>query len=275
MSETVLKLSAPGTGWENGSPLGGGSFGALLLGGTDTEKIWLTEETVWSQKEMAPPDPEFREKIEYLKKMYLSGEKYIDEEAQRLLGDSMQCVCSFEYAGILEAILPGEGAVSGYSRELDLANAVFRASFKKGALHVKEEAFCSYPYEVTAVRWRFSEPCEMLVRFTREFIEETRYEEGVLTVTARTASGGHGFAVGVRPVTDGTAEYKNGRLYFAKGFHRLYVRRFLCRHARRDPCGGGGLRGDQGKPYRRFFLSVRPHLAYACGGARAFGAYGG
>ena len=60
MNETVLKLKNPATGWENGSPIGGGSFGAVLFGGTKTERIYLTEETVWSSSPMAPPDPAFK-----------------------------------------------------------------------------------------------------------------------------------------------------------------------------------------------------------------------
>ncbi len=209
MNETVIKLHAPAQTWEHGSPLGGGSFGALLFGGTDEEKIYLTEETVWASAPMAPPDPLFREKIEKLRAMYLSGEEYIDEAAAELLGDSMQRVCSFEYAGLLTVTLPG-GKASDYRRELDLAHGVFTAAFRKGALRVAETAFCSYPYMVTAVRYGFSAPSAVKIAFTRENAAAPYESDGVMLTDARTAQGEHRFAVGVKPVTDGTALLKNG-----------------------------------------------------------------
>ena len=212
MSETVLFLKNEATDWENGSPIGGGSFGAVLFGGVKTEKIFLNEETVWSQKPMAAPDPEFKAKIGRLRQMYLGGEAYIDEEAQRLLGDSMQRVCSYESAGVLEIELPGEGAVTDYRRELNLSNGMFRTAFKRGGRTVKEYAFCSYPYEVTAVRWRFSAPGDITLRFVREHIKAARYENGVWLVKAQTAFGGHGFAVAIKPDTDGEALFENGGL---------------------------------------------------------------
>ena len=46
MSETVLKRDTPALQWDDGSPIGGGSFGAMLFGGTQTEKIYLNEEFV-------------------------------------------------------------------------------------------------------------------------------------------------------------------------------------------------------------------------------------
>ena len=212
MSETLLYLNNEAACWENGSPVGGGSFGAVLFGGTETERVFLNEETVWSQKPMQPPDPEFKAKIERLRGMYLSGVHYIDEEAERLLGSSMQRVCSYESAGVLEIDLPGNGEVTGYRRELNLANGMFRTVFKRGTLRVKEYAFCSYPYEVTAIRYRFSSPGDLTLRFVREHIKDARFADGVWRVTAATAFGDRGFAVGIKPDTDGETEYVNGAL---------------------------------------------------------------
>ncbi len=212
MNETILKLRNPATGWENGSPIGGGSFGAVLFGGTRKERIYLTEETVWSSSPMAPPDPEFRQKTEKLRAMYLAGEKYIDEEAERLLGDSMQRVRSFEYAGLIEIRLPDLGEPRHYKRELDLEHGTFFAATQYPDNLVKERAFCSYPYEVTVVRYTFKKPCGAEIAFSREHTDTMEFTDGVLESVCCTSYGGHRFAVGIRPVSDGKISFRNGCL---------------------------------------------------------------
>ena len=216
MNETILKLKNPATEWENGSPIGGGSFGAVLFGGTKTERIYLTEETVWSSAPMAPPDPAFKAKIGELRKAYLAGEKYIDETAERLLEGSMQRVRSFEYAGLLEIRLPELGPARQYARDLDLEHGVFNMAAEFETNAVKEQAFCSYSYEITAVNYTFRAPVSAAVSFLREHTLQTPvWNNGVLEAVCATAYGDHRFAVGIKPVTDGTVSCRNGRLEIA------------------------------------------------------------
>ncbi len=212
MNETILRLNNEAGSWDNGSPIGGGSFGAVLFGGAKTEKIYLNEETIWSESPMAPPDPEFRNKIQRLRDMYLAGETYIDDEAERLLGDSMQCVKSYESAGVVELCLPEFGEVKHYKRELDLEHAVFSCAAQYACGTVKEEAFCSYPYEITAVKYTFPAAGSVKIAFTREFTDAVEYNGGVLEATCHTGYGNHRFAVGVKPLSDGAVSFADGCL---------------------------------------------------------------
>jgi alpha-L-fucosidase 2 len=212
MNETILRLNNEAGSWDNGSPIGGGSFGAVLFGGAKTEKIDLNEETIWSESPIAPPDPEFRKKIQRLRDMYLAGETYIDDEAERLLGDSMQCVKSYESAGVVELCLPEFGEVKHYKRELDLEHAVFSCAAQYACGTVKEEAFCSYPYEITAVKYTFPAAGSVKIAFTREFTDAVEYNGGVLEATCHTGYGNHRFAVGVKPLSDGAVSFADGCL---------------------------------------------------------------
>ena len=212
MNETVLKLNHEAAGWEDGSPIGGGSFGAVLFGGVKKERIYLTEETVWSEGGLLPPDPEFKNKIDTLRRMYLAGDKYIDDEAERLLGDSMQRVRSFEYAGLLEIRLPDLGELRHYKRELDLANGMFYTAFQCGDTIVRERAYCSYHYEVTAVRYACRKPLDLEAEFLRERNVSMEFNNGILEAVCQTQYGDHRFAVGIKPVTDGTVSFLNGCL---------------------------------------------------------------
>jgi len=210
MNEKILLLNNEAREWDNASPLGGGSFGAMVFGNTDTEKIYLTEETIWSSEDMGENDPEFFDKIQKLRNMYLSGEKYIDDEAERLLENSMKRVRSFEYAGILKIKPDICGEVSGYKRELSLNTGVLNVSYKKGDILVKEQAFCSYPYEVTAVKYNFSSPVSLSVSYEREHVKKVSFSNGILIINAKTAYGDHCFSVGIKPITDGEITEKDG-----------------------------------------------------------------
>ncbi|MCH5198124.1 MAG: glycoside hydrolase N-terminal domain-containing protein [Oscillospiraceae bacterium] len=212
MNEKTLTLFNEATEWDNGSPLGGGSFGAMLFGGTDTEKIYLTEETIWSSADMGENEPEFYDKVQTLRNMYLSGNKYLDDEAKKLLAGSMKSVRSFEYAGILKITPEISGEVSEYKRELSLCSGVLDVSFKKGEIEVKEQAFCSYPYEVTAVKYNFSAPVCLSAFYEREFAEKPTFSDGILLINAKTAFGEHGFTVGIKTVTDGVLTENCGKL---------------------------------------------------------------
>ena len=69
----ILHMTAPAEGWETASPVGNGSMGAMLFGDPAGEKIYLSEETVWSGEKHDSTDPSFRKKIDLLRKMHLEG----------------------------------------------------------------------------------------------------------------------------------------------------------------------------------------------------------
>ena len=73
MKNHVIKLKTPAENWEHGSPIGGGSFGAMVMGGTDTEKIYLCEESIWSGEERDTTIKDFPERVNTLRRMYLDG----------------------------------------------------------------------------------------------------------------------------------------------------------------------------------------------------------
>ncbi len=45
---SVLWYTQPAKQWDHGMPIGNGRMGAMVMGGTASERIQLNEETVWS-----------------------------------------------------------------------------------------------------------------------------------------------------------------------------------------------------------------------------------
>ncbi len=225
---TKLHLENPATEWENGSPVGCGSLGAMLFGGTGKEQIYLTEETIWSSNPPWDGDPEFRVKIEKIRDMFRNGNlENIDEKTNELLGNSMRRIGSLEYAGKIEIFLPGydteETIVKEYSRDLLLDKGMFECSYLIGDNKISEEAFCSYPKRVFALKYDFSKGTDLIIRYERENLSSLKYidREGYVDpeysipssdfscgffAEGSTVSGGHRFAVASGVRTDGDVE---------------------------------------------------------------------
>ncbi len=200
----ILHLAHPAREWEDGSPIGNGSLGAVLFGGTDVEKIYLSEETIWSGGKIDALDPDFRKKIDALRELFLTDRlSEVDDEAERLLEGAFNRIRSVEYAGRLDIAADLSGEITNYRRDLDLTAGIFTCAYEKGGVAVEETAFASHDYRNVAVRYAFSVPTDLTLAFVRENVTEREYANSRYTVSARTAEGDRHFAAGIRTETDG------------------------------------------------------------------------
>lgn len=207
-----LFLLQPAEKWSDAFPVGNGSMGAMLFGDPYSEKIYMSEESIWNGDKINPEGSDFRKKVGEMRRMYLSGVKSFDEWAKDNISDGIFCVKSNEYAGVITLTFADKAQVENYRRELDLLNGVFTASYKKGECEIKEEAFCSYPFEVTAVRLSFSQKSAFAVEFSRENTLSASFEDGVYTAVCSTRDGGHKFALGIKITGDNKLSYLDGKL---------------------------------------------------------------
>lgn len=212
MKKKILHFTEPGKNFEDGCPVGCGSMGAMILGDDTDEKIWLAHESIWSGGEQDCNDGSFRDKVDVLRKMYLDGKTgSIDEKAESLMKDSIHRIGSVEYAGLLHINL-GQGKTENYSRDLILNTGVFNVSFTKNGCRITEQAFSSYPFDVTCVRYGFSSPSDISFYVERENIDSIIFENGILSYIGTTQKGGHRFRVGIKLVTDGQSEADGGKV---------------------------------------------------------------
>jgi alpha-L-fucosidase 2 len=128
----VLRYNEPATdsnaGWEDLSiPLGNGYFGVNLFGGVETERLQLSEKTMYMR--------DTTQSITSYKRTALSnfGETYID----------------FPHS---------LAKVSNYQRKLDIRNAIATVSYTIDGVHYKREVFTSYPDKVMVVKISASSP---------------------------------------------------------------------------------------------------------------------
>jgi hypothetical protein len=107
-------------------PVGNGSLGALVFGGTALERLVLNEISLWSGDE----NP--------------SG-------AYATMG-------SYETLGNLWLRLPGHDSATGYRRQIDLDQALATTSYTVGNINYTRELFASAPAGVLAFRLTASQP---------------------------------------------------------------------------------------------------------------------
>jgi len=213
MQKHIIKLSKPAENWEHASPIGGGSFGAMLFGSTDTEKIYLCEESIWSGEERDTTIKDFKERVDSIRKMYLEGRiPEIDPWAEKYLGEGIETIKSYEYAGLLTIDFDDKTPAENYRRCLHLNSGIAEISYTKNGNNIKETAFCSYADETTAIKIEAEKEIGFTLDFSRENTESVTFLNDLLLVRAKTSCGKHRFAVGIKIETDGDITYKDGKV---------------------------------------------------------------
>ena len=213
MKNYVLHLENSADVWENSTPVGNGSMGLSVFGRTDSELLVLNEETVWDERSEMKPAGDFKEKIDYIRSLFLEGKNF---EAAKWAEDNLEnyfnYVASFEVAGKVRIDFDNKSKAKNYSRDLCLNNGVATVKYTKGGVETVEECFASYEEKLIASKFTFSAPSSFTLSFERDLIKSYAVDGDTLTVCCGTANGSHGFAVGIKVVTDGVLTSDDGKL---------------------------------------------------------------
>lgn len=162
----TLWYQQPATGWEREAlPIGNGALGAMVFGGTATERLQLNEKTLWtggpgsvegySSGNWLPPGrpgalAQIRRRID------AEGELPAQEVASAL-GQPRRGYGSYQHLADLYLDTSHPGG-SHYRRELDLSEAVATVRYVvDGVTHLREY-FASYPDNVIVGRLRATAP---------------------------------------------------------------------------------------------------------------------
>ncbi|MBQ3537407.1 MAG: glycoside hydrolase family 95 protein [Clostridia bacterium] len=213
MQKHTIKLSTPAENWEHATPIGGGSFGAMLFGNTDCEKIYLSEESIWAGEERDTTIKDFKDRVDTLRQMYLDGRiTEIDPWAEENLGEGIERIQSYEYAGLLNIDFHDKSEATDYRRFLHLNTGVAEISYTKDGNRITETAFSSYADETTAIKIEAEKEISFDIFLTRENTESVTFINDLLLLRAKTACGKHRFAVGIKLETDGDISYKDNKI---------------------------------------------------------------
>ena len=173
--ERLVRFDAPATHFTQSVPLGNGRMGMMLFGGTNEERIILNESGMWSGSPQDADRPNAAAVLPEIRRLLLEGK---NAEAEKMVWENFTCAGagsgygnganvpygSYQVLGDLRLRFPDVGGAldaqrgassappTGYSRELDIADAIARTSFVGDGVTFYREAFVSAPDEVAVVR---------------------------------------------------------------------------------------------------------------------------
>jgi alpha-L-fucosidase 2 len=160
-----LKLwyDKPAANWNEALPIGNGRLAAMVFGNPANERLQLNEETVWAGEPGNNILDNVYDKIVEIRKLLFAG-KY--KEAQDLSNSTFPRAApatsnygmQYQPVGDLSIGFPEQGTVTGYHRELDIANAISTVSFDWNGVRYKREMFASLTDGVIIVRLTASKP---------------------------------------------------------------------------------------------------------------------
>jgi alpha-L-fucosidase 2 len=145
--------------WDHATPVGNGRLGAMIFGDTGHERIQLNEKTLWSGGPRDTVNVEAMSEMGNVRRLLFEGKP---REAIELADETMMArprrLLPYQTLGDLWLTFEGQGAVTDYRRELDLAGAIARVGYRAGGVSFRREIFASHPAEVIVVRLSCEQP---------------------------------------------------------------------------------------------------------------------
>ena len=191
----TLWYPAPAKVWEEALPVGNGRLGAMVFGGVDHERLQLNDITVWSGgPELTADRPDAYTHLPELRAAIRAGDhQKADQLAQQYMTCQAGYEASYQTLGDLtfDFALPA-GAVTDYSRSLDIGRAVSAVEYTLNGARYKREVISSAPAGVIAVHLTCSRP--NAIHFTLdlsriESAQTTTHGSDTLVMTGNTNMG--------------------------------------------------------------------------------------
>ena len=208
----------PAERWVEALPVGNGRLGAMVFGGTSSERIQFNEDTVWQGEPHSYANRGSRRWLDRIRSLLFQGRQ---TEAETLAMDRFMSVPLRQkaYQSFGDLLIHREGVtesgVSSYRRSLDIENAVAQVEFVADGVTHRQEVLASHPGQVIAVRLaasgdrRLSFSAALQTSHPVEFIGEDR---GALRMAGRVAGGAIRFEARLAIQTDGSVAFNGGRI---------------------------------------------------------------
>ncbi|HMO25632.1 MAG TPA: glycoside hydrolase family 95 protein, partial [Tepidisphaeraceae bacterium] len=158
-SHMELWYDKPAGKWEEALPVGSGRLGAMVFGGTGSERIQFNEDTLWTGRPRSYVRAGAKDHLKEIQQLIFDGKQ---EEAAELFRATMISdpirQKAYQPFGDLRFTFPGHDAAGDFRRNLDLNRAVATTTYTVDGVRYTREVFASYPDSVLVVRIRAAQP---------------------------------------------------------------------------------------------------------------------
>jgi alpha-L-fucosidase 2 len=157
--ELVLRYRRPAAAWIEALPVGNGRLGAMVFGGTQSERLALNEATVWTGGPYDPNQAAGHEALPEIRKLVFAG-RLAEAEAlfeRRMMARAWE-QARFQPLGDLLLTLPQHAFPTDYRRELDLDTGIAATRYTVGDVRVLREVFAPAVDDVIVVHLAADRP---------------------------------------------------------------------------------------------------------------------
>ncbi len=150
--DSTLWYAQPAEKWTEALPVGNGRLGAMVFGGTTSERIQLNEESLWAGCQAEGIAPDYAKHLAEVQRLVLADKrKEAREYGEKHLVQSPTSFRSYEPLGDLMLEFGSDAEISDYRRELLLNDAIARTTYRAGDATITREVLASAPDDVIAV----------------------------------------------------------------------------------------------------------------------------
>ncbi len=164
-------------------PIGNGSMGCMVYGGSTREKLSLNHDSFWS-------GVPYEEKDEGVYELFSQARSLLDEgkavEAQATLDSLINTSTATYLAGLNMFIdFDSEGVVSQYKRRLDLDCAIATTEYAVGGNKIHQEVFATHPDGLIAIKLSSEDDRGFTITYDSIHPIERHSESGLLSATVQ------------------------------------------------------------------------------------------
>lgn len=156
----MLWYDRPAAGWTQALPLGNGHTGVMVYGGTDIERLELTENTCYSGEASEDNNQEGGDRIvpEIRKALFKHDYKAANELCGKITGKRLNYGTNLPFGNLKVNFTEQAEEITGYKRELQLDHALSVVKYHAGEEVYMRELFVSHPHKVAVMRLSCSRP---------------------------------------------------------------------------------------------------------------------
>ena len=226
-SGLTLWYRAPANEWNEALPVGNGRLGAMVFGGTASERIQLNEDSLWDGYPMERNNPEALDALAEVRRLLFAGK---NEEATRLAGEKMmgipERIKSYQSLADLRLTFPGMASTSTYRRELDLDTGIATTEFSADGVTYTREVFSSVPAQIVVIRLVADKPgaaaCALTMDRQQDSVTETA-GDGLLLLSGRCGDKGMLFEARAMIRADGGEVSRSDDSLYISGANEIII----------------------------------------------------
>ncbi|MFF5306392.1 glycoside hydrolase N-terminal domain-containing protein [Streptomyces sp. NPDC013161] len=156
----TLRYDRPATRWFEALPIGNGRLGGMIYGGTDRERIQLSESTAWSGGPSTTDlNPTARQQVPRIRELLFAGDH---AEAQRLAAEHLPGRAPSFGTNLplpeVQLAFPGGLPAHDYRRTLDLDTGLVTVTYTQDEVRFTREVFATNPHGLIAIRLTADRP---------------------------------------------------------------------------------------------------------------------